>query len=95
MTNQEKSEKYATMCYQYGLTAILVILEQYDRDGNYSETQIIIDGIQSMEVVKILGLQINNETRFTMLLRLITGRDGIEVFNYLEKHIQVIKDYVK
>lgn len=98
-TREEKVEAYKTMCYQYGLTAILVILRQYDDADNFDECQIILDSLNAIEgytiqdMPKIWGK--NSQFYFIKLLRLITGRDGIEVFNYLEKHIQVIKDYVK
>lgn len=96
MTNQEKSEKYATMCYMYGLTAILVILQNSAYD--WDECDIILDALNGMEYHGIKfpeRYSPDADKSITELLRLIIGRDGIEVINYLEKHIQVIKDYVK
>lgn len=99
MRDQAKSEKYSQMCYMYGLTAILVILQQYDSEGNWQECQIILDALLTMEYFPGVMVPGNYgkqaQDYFVGLLRLITGRDGIEVFNYLQPHIQVIKDYVK
>lgn len=101
MTNKEKSERYATMCNRYGVTALLEMIRQYDRDENFEECQIILDGLNGMEFVNERTIMIPfkydeiAKSELPKLLHFITGSDGIEVFNYLEKHIQVIKDYVK
>lgn len=87
-----KAQKYAMMCQRYGLVSILVILAQYNRDENYNECQIILDGLNGMEVINSIGI---NLVIYLDILKLITGHEDADILNAVEKHIDTIKDYVR
>lgn len=100
MINQTKSQKYATMCYMYGLTAVLVIFQQCERDSQFDECQIILDALNGMNYVHKTELPLpirydNVGNYFTDLFRLIVGRGGLDIVNYLQKDIDTIKNYVR
>jgi hypothetical protein len=95
MNNKEKEVKYKQLCYKYGVITLCFLIDEYAKQEEYEECQIILNAINQLSEKwgEIYPTTYDDYSKrwFERNIRKITGTDGYFIIDNMPYYIEQVK----